>query len=185
MQEQSRFASRRRQRIRYAATAFLSAFLLFLVQPLIAKRILPWFGGPPTVWATCMVFFQAALLGGYAYAHWISTHSTPRRQVTVHLTLLAAALPFLPVYPGQQFKPADPDYAAARILFLLGCTALVPYFILSATSPLVQQWFSMRRPGRSPYALYALSNAGSLLALPPYVALFEPPMSSKAHISIF
>src|SRR5208337_3373694 len=85
----------------YAAATFLSAFLLFLIQPMVGKRILPWFGGTPGVWTTCLLFFQVALLGGYAYAHWISTRLTPRRQVIAHLALLAAALPFLPVYPGQ------------------------------------------------------------------------------------
>jgi hypothetical protein len=169
----------------YAVTMFLSAFLLFLVQPMIAKRILPWFGGTPAVWTTCMLFFQVALLGGYAYAHWISTRLTPRRQVIAHLALIAVALSFLPVYPGPEFQPADPDHPAARILLLLGFTVLMPYFVLSATSPLVQRWFSLRRPGRSPYVLYALSNAGSLLALPVYVALFEPTMSSKAHAVVW
>src|SRR5208337_1744847 len=111
------------------------------------------------------LFFQVALLGGYAYAHWISTRLTPRRQVIAHLLILAVALPFLPIYPGQAFKPGDPGHPAERILLLLAMTTLVPYFALSATSPLLQRWFSLKRPGRSPYFLYALSNAGSLLAL--------------------
>jgi len=169
----------------YAATTFLSAFLLFLVQPMIGKRILPWFGGTPAVWTTCLLFFQVALLGGYAYAHWISTRLTPRRQVVAHLLLLAVALPFLPIYPGPAFKPDDPGRPAERILLLLAMTTLVPYFALSATSPLLQRWFSLKRPGRSPYVLYALSNAGSLLALPAYVAIFEPTMSSQTHAMVW
>ena len=169
----------------YAVTMFLSAFLLFLVEPMIGKRILPWFGGTPAVWTTCLLFFQVALLGGYAYAHWISTRLTARRQVVAHLVLIAAALFFLPVYPGSEFKPTDPDHPAGRILWLLALTVLMPYFVLSATSPLMQRWFSLRHPGRSPYALYALSNAGSLLALPAYVVLFEPAMSSKTHAIVW
>lgn len=158
----------------YAVTTFLSAFLLFMVQPMIAKRILPWFGGSPAVWTTCLLFFQTALLGGYAYAHWTSTRLRPRDQVVAHVVLMAIALCFLPVYPGDGFKPDDPSRPIWRILLLLGQTVLAPYFVLSATSPLLQRWFALRAPGRSPYALYALSNAGSLLALLAYPALFEP-----------
>ncbi len=93
----------------YAATIFLSAFLLFLVQPLIGKFILPWFGGSPGVWTTCLLFFQTLLLGGYAYAHYTSTRLRPRVQATVHLVLLLIALAWLPIVPGAQWKPGPAD----------------------------------------------------------------------------
>src|SRR5881296_3284809 len=103
----------------YAATIFLSSFLLFLVQPLIARLILPWFGGSPAVWTTCMLFFQVLLLGGYAYAHLSIRRLAPRRQVFVHLALLAVALALLPIIPGDNWKPADGSHPTGRILLLL------------------------------------------------------------------
>ena len=101
--------------IRYALTIFLSAFLLFQVQPLIAKFILPWFGGTPAVWTTCMLFFQMMLLVGYAYAHLTSSWLTPRTQAIVHSVLLAVSLYFLPIIPNEQWKPTDGDLPAVRI----------------------------------------------------------------------
>src|SRR3954453_13033355 len=96
--------------LRYAVTIFLSAFLLFQVQPLIGKYILPWFGGSPAVWATCLLFFQAGLLGGYAYAHLVARRLRPGGQAVVHVLLLAAAVAVLPVVPGERWKPVDPSH---------------------------------------------------------------------------
>jgi spermidine synthase len=157
----------------YAVTIFTGAFLLFQVQPLIGKYILPWFGGGPGVWTTCMLFFQVLLLGGYAYAHFTSRWLRPRRQAIVHLVLLAAALALLPITPNDNWKPQGASNPTLQILALLAVSIGLPYFVLSATGPLVQQWFNRSKPGVSPYRLYALSNVGSLLALVSYPFFFE------------
>ena len=158
----------------HAATIFLSAFLLFLVQPILAKQILPWFGGAAIVWTVCMVFFQAVLLLGYAYAHWLTSRVSPTRQAWVHIAFLAAGLAFLPIIPEAGWKPAGDDNPVGRILLLLFATIGLPYFLLSSTSPLVQAWFARAYPGTSPYRLFALSNFASMLALVGYPFLFEP-----------
>ena len=165
----------------FSLTIFWGAFLLFLVQPLIARFILPWFGGGPAVWTTCMLFFQLLLMGGYAYAHFSISRLTPRRQVITHLVLLALAVALLPITPGDTWKPTDGSHAAGHILLLLlGCLGL-PYLVLSATGPLLQAWFSKANPGVSPYRLYALSNVGSLLALLIYPFYLEPQLSRQAQ----
>ena len=165
----------------FSLTIFWGAFLLFLVQPLIARFILPWFGGGPAVWTTCMLFFQLLLMGGYAYAHFSISRLTPRRQVITHLVLLALAVALLPITPGDAWKPTDGSHAAGHILLLLlGCLGL-PYLVLSATGPLLQAWFSKANPGVSPYRLYALSNVGSLLALLIYPFYLEPQLSRQAQ----
>jgi hypothetical protein len=158
----------------HAATIFVSAFLLFLVQPLLAKQILPWFGGAAIVWTLCMVFFQAVLLLGYAYAHWLSSRVAGARQSWIHLALLAASLAFLPVMASPEWKPEGGDNPVTHILLLLFATVGLPYFLLSSTSPLVQSWFARAFPGASPYRLFALSNFASMLALLGYPFLFEP-----------
>jgi SAM-dependent methyltransferase len=158
----------------HAATVFLSAFLLFLVQPLLAKQILPWFGGAAIVWTLCMVFFQLVLLLGYAYAHWLASRVDARRQAWIHVALLAASLAFLPVAPDASWKPIGGETPVWRILALLFATVGLPYFLLSSTSPLVQSWFARAFPGSSPYRLFALSNFASMLALLGYPLLFEP-----------
>ena len=145
----------------YLATISLSAFLLFQVQPIMGRFVLPWFGGTPAVWSVCLLFFQAMLLAGYAYAHWL-------RRPRLHTVLLAVSLAFLPVIPT---RPAITDNPSARILLLLAITVGAPYFLLSATAPLLQKWTS---PERSPWRLYALSNFGSFLALLSYPFLIEP-----------
>ena len=157
----------------YALTIFTGAFLLFQVQPLIGKYILPWFGGGPGVWTTCMLFFQMLLLGGYAYAHVISRYLKSRQQAAVHLILLIGALAMLPITPADSWKPVGGGNPTLQILALLAATIGLPYFVLSATGPLMQQWFSRTNPGASPYRLYALSNVGSLLALLTYPFYFE------------
>jgi SAM-dependent methyltransferase len=158
----------------HAATIFVSAFLLFLVQPLLAKQILPWFGGAAIVWTLCMVFFQLVLLLGYAYAHWLTSRVRADRQAWIHGALLLASLAFLPIAPDAGWKPAGEDNPVVRILALLFATIGLPYFLLSSTSPLVQGWFARAFPGSSPYRLFALSNFASMLALLGYPFLFEP-----------
>jgi hypothetical protein len=168
----------------YAATIFFSAFLLFQVQPLISKFILPWFGGSPAVWTAAMLFFQVALFGGYLYAHLTSTYLSARAQLFVHAALLLAATGVaLATYisPGESFKPTgeDGESPLLKILLLLTATVGLPYFVLSSTGPLLQKWFSDAFAGRSPYRLFALSNLGSLLALLSYPFFFEVRFDSQ------
>lgn len=153
--------------------SLLGAFLLFQVQPVISKFILPWFGGSPGVWTTCMLFFQIVLFGGYSYAHWLAGRK-PRTQALIHVSmLLLAAVLFLPIAPVASLKPVDSLSPEPRILWLLLHTVGLPYFVLSATSPLVQVWFTHQFPKRSPWRLYSLSNIGSLTALLSYPVLIE------------
>ena len=149
----------------YATTIFLSSFLLFLVQPLIARLILPWFGGSAAVWTTCMLFFQALLLAGYAYAHFLARLSSKRAEAAIHTVLLLAAVATLPIAPGDAWKPAGTDEPVTRILLLLGASVGLPYLLLASTSPLLQAWFARARPGENPYRLFAVSNLASLIAL--------------------
>ncbi len=165
----------------YAVTIFTGSFLLFQVQPLITKYILPWFGGGPMVWTTCMLFFQVFLLGGYGYAHLSIRRFGPRLQASLHGALLLAALLQLPITPAGDWKPLSPAEPTWDILLLLGATVGFPYFVLSSTTPLMQAWFSQANPAASPYRLYALSNAGSLLALLSYPLVFEPVFSRSAQ----
>ena len=167
---------------RYAVTIFVSAFLLFQVQPLIGRFILPWFGGGPSIWTSCMLFFQILLLGGYLYAHLISVKLKPRTQVMTHLSLLAVSLVFLPIAPSDSWKPVADESPLLQILVLLFATVGAPYFLLSSTGPLMQKWFSQTSPDRSPYRLYALSNIGSLLALLSYPFAFEPWLTLKQQV---
>lgn len=165
----------------YAVTIFTGAFLLLQVQPLIARYILPWFGGGPAVWTTAMLFFQVFLLAGYAYAHLIVRKLRPRAQVGVHLALLVLALTQLPITPVEAWKPTGVDAPAWRILLLLTSSIGLPYLMLSSTTPLMQAWFVRTRPGRSPYRLYALSNLAALLALVSYPFVVEPAFTRSAQ----
>lgn len=169
----------------FASTIGLSAFLLFLVQPVVARQILPWFGGSAAVWTTCMVFFQLVLLAGYFYADVLSRHLRPRAQALVHGTLLLVSLTQLPIVPSAAFKPADADNPIGRILVLLAVTIGLPYLMLSTTGPLVQSWFARRfadTPKQaSVWRLYALSNAASLAALLGYPTLIEPVATNQAQ----
>ncbi len=163
---------------------FTSAFLLFLVQPLIAKQILPWFGGAPSVWSTCLVFFQLALVAGYGYAH-LSRRLGTRRQVWLHLALVVAGLTLLPIAPSAAFKPAATDDPSLRVFLLLSTSVGVPYVLLAATAPLLQDWYARARPGHSPYPLYALSNAGSLLALLSFPVAFERFLDGRMQAALW
>jgi SAM-dependent methyltransferase len=160
--------------ILYALTIVVSAFLLFQVQPVIAKIILPWFGGSAAVWTVCMLFFQMALLLGYLYSHALVRYLKPRTQMLVHAALLLVSVLALPIYPNTSWKPMGGEEPALRILGLLAMTVGLPYFLLSTTGPLLQAWYARRFRGGMPYRLYALSNAGSMFALLSYPVLFEP-----------
>ena len=165
----------------YAVTIFLSAFLLFQVQPMIAKLILPWFGGSAAVWVTCMLFFQIALLLGYGYAHFIVGSVPPHRQAIVHISLLVVSLATLPILPNPRWKPAGGDDPLFGIMGLLALTVGLPYILLSSTSPLLQSWYSRSREGALPYRFFALSNLGSMLALLSYPIIVEPYLSNRAQ----
>lgn len=158
-----------------ALTILVSAYLLFQVQPLISKFILPWFGGSPAVWTTAMLFFQGLLFFGYSYAHLVSRFLSIRQQTLVHIALvmLAAYLATF-IIPGEYFKPTGAESPIWQILLLLGACVGIPYFCLATTGPLIQYWFSHAYPGRSPYRLYSLSNFGSFLGLLSFPYLFEP-----------
>ena len=165
----------------YAATVFLSASLLFFVQPMFAKMVLPHLGGATAVWTTAMLFFQTALLAGYAYAHLISTRLAIRRQVAVHATLVLAGLAFLPlaVPAGWHYDPAA--HPAFQTLAVLALGVGVPFMALAANAPLMQKWYA--RTGApdaaDPYHLYAASNAGSLIALLGYPLVAEPLIGTR------
>ncbi len=158
----------------YAATIFLSAFLLFQVQPLIAKFILPWFGGSAAVWSAALLFFQLLLLIGYLYAHCLIRYLKARQQMWVHGTLLLISFLTLPIIPAAHWKPDGGGDPTLRILLLLGGTIGLPYMLLSATSPLLQAWYLRTHAGAIPYRLFALSNLGSMLALLSYPFVVEP-----------
>lgn len=155
-----------------AATILSSALLLFLIQPIVSKSILGWFGGAPNVWTTCMLFFQSVLVLGYAYAHLLS--SLPmRRQVVIHLCVLVAALVTLPVVADTSWQPDPSSNPTLAILQLLLIHVGMSYFVLSTTGPLVQSWFARSLNAGTPYRLYALSSVGSLVALIAYPLFVE------------
>ncbi len=168
----------------YASTIFVSAFLLFLVQPLIAKNILPWFGGTAAVWTICLVFFQFLLLAGYIYADRISRLAV-RRQAMVHTVLVLAACLMLPIIPDASWKPVSDGDPTLRILALLAVTIGLPYLVVCTTGPLVQSWFArvhVNDPRQARvYRLFALSNLASLIALVAYPFALEPYVSLRAQ----
>ncbi len=169
----------------YAITIFLSAFLLFQVQPMIGKMILPWFGGTAAVWATCLLFFQAALLAGYGYSHGIVKRLSPRKQWILHSSVLTLCMLALPIIPNAAWKPLTPDAPAFHILGLLALTIGLPYFALSTTGPLIQAWYVQANPGKIPYRLFALSNLGSMLALLSYPPLVEPNLTLRGQAIVW
>ncbi|HSL43295.1 MAG TPA: fused MFS/spermidine synthase [Anaerolineales bacterium] len=176
--------------ILFAVSIFLSAFLLFQIQPMIGKFILPWFGGTPAVWSTVMLFFQVLLTGGYAYAYWLIGRVKSQRQFIVHIALIALSLLLLgllsfvwksPTTPDASWKPQDVSSPILDIFRLLIVSVGLPYFILASNGPLMQAWFSRLFPERSYARLYALSNLGSLLGLLAYPILIEPVLSLRSQ----
>ncbi|HSC44183.1 MAG TPA: hypothetical protein VLC94_00055, partial [Candidatus Acidoferrum sp.] len=173
------------ERLLFAATIFLGAFLLFLIEPLFAKLILPWFGGSAAVWATCLVFFQSALLLGYFYADVTARRISPKQQSLLHLGLLLASLLWLPIAPQIFWRTHLNVDPAWRILALLTFSIGLPFVLLSATGTLIQTWYARRAPGRSPYRLFALSNIASLLGLLAFPFLIEPRLSSRRQATLW
>jgi SAM-dependent methyltransferase len=169
----------------YALTILVSAFLLFQVQPVIAKIILPWFGGSAAVWTTCLLFFQMVLLLGYFYAHAVVRYLKPRAQVQLHTALLLIGIATASIYPRASWKPTGGEEPTFAILKLLVLTVGLPYFLLSTTGPLIQAWYARRFKGAMPYRLYALSNAGSMFALISYPVLFEPVFGTQKQASLW
>jgi hypothetical protein len=178
-------SSNARAKLVYGLAIFASAFLLFQVQPLIGKMILPWFGGAAAVWTICLLFFQAVLLLGYLYAHLLTKVSRPGTQGVIHSAFLAASVLALPILPKSSWKPEGFEDPSFHILLLLAGTIGLPYFLLSSTSPLLQAWYSELREGTSPYRFYALSNVGSMLALLSYPILVEPRLSSSMQARVW
>ena len=159
----------------FALTIFTSAFLLFQVQPLLSKQILPWFGGSPAVWTTAMLFFQSLLCLGYLYAHALASLPSRKTQARIHVALLVlAALLATRVLPGVELRPESPDSPVFQVLLILGASVGLPYFCLATTGPLVQHWFTSTAHSSSVFRLYALSNVGSLLALLSFPYVLEP-----------
>jgi hypothetical protein len=163
----------------------VSAFLLFQVQPIIAKIILPWFGGSAAVWTVCLLFFQMVLLLGYLYAHAVVRYLEPQFQKFLHGGLLVLSAVALPIYPGAWLKPSGTADPTVGILGLLALTVGLPYFMLSTTGPLLQAWYAREHRGQMPYRLYALSNAGSMFALLSYPVLFEPQFGTHLQASMW
>ena len=166
----------------FPISTFLGAFLLFEVQLLLGKHLLPWYGGTPAVWTTCMVFFQIALLAGYAYAHALAGRARPRTQRDVHVVLLGAGVAALaaqvlawgvPLLAGAGWKPSGSGHPATHLTAFLLVAVGAPFLVLAATSPLLQAWSARARPDGSPYRLYALSNLGALLGLLAYPLVVE------------
>lgn len=174
----------------YILSIFLSAFLLFQVQPMIARYILPWFGGTPAVWSTVQLFFQVSLTAGYTYAAWLVRRVPHKWQGWIHVALLVISLAALvilgngwpsPVMPDASWRPLSVETPVVDIFKLLLVGVGIPYFLLATNSPLTQAWFNRALPGRSPYWLYALSNIGSLLGLLAYPFLIEPNLTLKVQ----
>ncbi|MGI9592927.1 MAG: hypothetical protein ACR2P8_16285, partial [Myxococcota bacterium] len=169
-----RLAERRGGVSLFVVAIFAAAFLIFLVQPMVGKRILPWFGGVPAVWMLCLAFYQTTLFLGYAYAHALDRFAPPRLHPWLHGLLVVGAFLSLPVLPSEIWRPEAASDPSLRILAMLTANVALPFLVLASSGPLVQLWFARRHPGRSPYPLYAVSNLGSLLALLAYPIAIEP-----------
>jgi hypothetical protein len=165
----------------YAFTLFTSALLLFLVQPLIGKRVVPLLGGSPAVWNTCMLFFQALLLAGYSYAHLTTSRLGPRKQAVLHLAVLFVPFLVLPLGLRAEFVPSGEGHPVLGLLLLLLVTVGLPFFVVATTAPLLQRWFADtdHPAARDPYFLYSASNVGSMLALVAYPLLVEPNLTLR------
>jgi hypothetical protein len=171
--------------MQYFISVFISAFLIFQIQPIISKIILPWFGGGASVWTTCMLFFQSFLLIGYLYAYILTKILKVKHQIVVHLVFLLCSLFLLPYNISDiqnTLSSGPPTWAVLKVLFLgLG----FPYLILSANTPLLQHWFTRETNGANPYRLYAISNIGSFLALVSYPVLIEPFMTLDWQVKLW
>lgn len=166
-----------------AITVFLGAFLLFQIQPLYSKYILPWFGGGSMVWTACMLFFQLLLIAGYAYSHLITRYLKPYPQVIIHIVfILTAAVFSLYIAPDENWKFSNYNNPALQILAILFANIGFPYLALSTTAPLIQSWFGHTHSKSQTYRLYSVSNIGSLFALVSYPIIFEPSLTIKNQI---
>ncbi len=168
----------------YTLTVFLSAFLLFSLEPLIAKQILPWFGGSAAVWSTCLVFFQVVLLAGYYYASLLVQIESRRMQATLHLLVLVLSLALLPIGPGLHWRTAGMNDPTLLLLRMLGASIALPFLALSATSPLLQHWLGAAGH-KTPYWLFAVSNFASLTALISYPLLVEPRLDMSSQRTVW
>jgi SAM-dependent methyltransferase len=168
-----------------AVTIFLGSFLLFQIQPIIAKQILPWFGGAAAIWTTCLLFFQVLLFFGYLYGHVLLSHLPERRQRFLHIALMIASLAVLPAIPAVWWKPTGGEDPIPRILALLAVTIGLPYFLISSTSPLVQGWLARIAGAGLPYRFYALSNVAALLALLGYPVIVEPSLAAHTQAMVW
>lgn len=157
----------------FVLAVFANALLLFLIEPMLGKMLLPTLGGSPHVWNTCMAFFQVVMLAGYGYSHFTVSRLGVRAQVLVHGAVLVLPLLFLPI--SHSFGASGSDNASVwQVIAILFRTAFLPFFVLSTSGPLLQRWYSYVAPGKNPYHLYAASNAGSLIALLAYPLVIEP-----------
>jgi len=177
-------ADRARQ-VLFVVAILSSAFLIFLVQPMVGKRILPWFGGSPGVWTLCLAFYQTTLFVGYAYAYLLIRFAAPGLQLGIHAALVCVALFVLPVLPDESWKPAGMGSPSSTIFLMLASNVALPFVVLASTGPLVQVWFARRFPERSPYPLYAVSNVGSFAALLAYPFLLEPRLTLSLSGSLW
>jgi hypothetical protein len=177
-------AGTRMQQWVFLATTFVSSFLLFQVQPLIGKIILPWFGGTASVWTICLLFFQIVLFAGYAYAHFSTTRLGAKAHMVLHSGLMLLAITLLPIIPDDAWKPAGSQSPELNVLKVLAVSVGLPFLVLSTTAPLVQRWWSLVHDA-SPYRLYALSNVGSLLALLSYSFVIEPLMGTTRQAQVW
>ena len=169
----------------YASAIFLSSALLFLCQPMMAKAILPWFGGSAGVWTACMLFFQVVLLLGYLYAYCITRYLSARAQAASYITLLIATVAVLPMHLANRWMISAAAHPVLSILGVLGASIGLPYFALSTTGPLMQTWYARESEARLPYRLFALSNLGSLLALLAYPLSIEPLLPSQRQLTVW
>ncbi|NQY65557.1 MAG: hypothetical protein HRT38_17965 [Alteromonadaceae bacterium] len=171
--------------MQFLITIFLSSFLLFQIQPILAKMALPFFGGGAAIWTACMLFFQLFLLLGYLYSHYLTKLNKVNHQVVIHSVLVGASLLLLPIAPFTESLSLGWQAPQIEIILSLLFGIGFPYFLLSSTAPLIQKWYSNIPTNTSPYRLYSLSNLGSLLALLSYPFLIEPIMSTKVQANVW
>lgn len=184
--------------LQFAVTLFLSASLLFMVQPMVGKMVLPLLGGSPAVWNACMLFYQAVLLLGYLYAHWLTTRFEPARQWRVHMLVLLGPLAVMgiaailgarhiPIPIAESLAPTNEESPFLRVMALLTVAIGIPFFVASTSAPLLQRWFADtgHPSARDPYFLYAASNAGSLISLLGYPLITEPNLTIAGQAWLF